>query len=82
MSAYLSPAEMEEVALLDVLDTALDKGVVLQGDVTISVADVDLVFLGLRLVLASVDTLRPSRRSGTASYTREGDGNDSAEYRM
>ena len=61
MSLYPSPAEMEEVSLLDVVDTALDKGIVLQGDATISVADVDLVFLGLRLVLASVDTVDRGR---------------------
>jgi len=85
VAAYPSPAEMEEVTLLDVLDTALDKGVVLQGDATISVADVDLVFLGLKLVLASVDTMESWRRStglgtqagstgqcGPAQYTPRG----------
>lgn len=69
MSLYPSPAEMEEVSLLDVVDTALDKGVVLQGDAMISVADVDLVFLGLRLVLASVDTAQPG---GSSSRAGEG----------
>lgn len=54
-----NPAEAAQVTLLDVVDIALTKGVVIQGDATISVADVDLVFLGLRLVLASVDTLEP-----------------------
>lgn len=73
MSVYPSPSDMEEVTLLDVVDTALDTGVVLQGDVTISVADVDLVFLGLKLVLASVDTLRPGRSGGA-----KGDASDRA----
>ena len=73
MSLYPSPAEMEEVSLLDVVDTALEKGVVLQGDAMISVADVDLVFLGLRLVLASVDTAQPGGGSSRAGGARETD---------
>ncbi|WP_022794399.1 gas vesicle protein [Marinococcus halotolerans] len=47
-----------EVSLLDVLDSVLDKGVVLQGDVTISIAGIDLVYLDLRVLIASVETLR------------------------
>ncbi|MDX6151518.1 gas vesicle protein [Marinococcus sp. PL1-022] len=49
-----------EVSLLDVLDSVLDKGVVLQGDVTISIAGIDLVYLDLRVLIASVETLRQS----------------------
>ena len=44
----------ERVALVDVLDKVLEKGAVINGDMVIRVADVDLVFLGLRLVLTSV----------------------------
>ena len=51
----LARSEEEEVTLLDLLDRVLDKGVVLSGDVTLSVADVDLVYVGLRLLLSSVD---------------------------
>ncbi len=76
MSAYLSPSEIEEVTLLDVVDTALNKGVVLQGNAIISVADVDLVFLGLNLVLASIDTVRPGGRSGVANHTPQAGGSD------
>lgn len=47
----------KNVTLLEVLDRVLDKGVVISGDLTISVADVDLIYLGLRLVLASVDRI-------------------------
>jgi hypothetical protein len=42
--------------LADLLDRALHKGVVLWGEATISVAGVDLVFLGLKVLLASTDT--------------------------
>lgn len=59
-------ARMDEVTLLDLLDRVIDNGVVLAGDVTISVADVDLVYLGLRVLLAPVERLPellPSRRT-------------------
>jgi len=44
-----------EVTLLELLDRVLDKGVVLTGDITLSVADVDLVYVGLRVLLSSVE---------------------------
>ena len=50
-----SMAEAREVTLLELLDRVVDHGVVLAGDITISVADVDLIYLGLRVMLASVE---------------------------
>ena len=50
-------ARLQEVTLLDLLDRIIDNGVILAGDVTISVADVDLIYLGLRVVLAPVERL-------------------------
>ena len=47
----------QEVTMLDLLDRVIDHGVVLAGDVTISVAGVDLVYLGLRVLLAPVERL-------------------------
>lgn len=47
-----------DVALVELLDRALGAGVVIVGDVTLSLADIDLVELSLRLVLGSVPTLR------------------------
>jgi hypothetical protein len=46
------------VTLVETLDRVLHKGAVLAGDLTLSVADVDLIFVGLRLIVASVDTAR------------------------
>jgi hypothetical protein len=43
-------------ALVDVLDRLLDTGVVVDGQITISLAGVDLIHVGLRALLASVDT--------------------------
>ena len=48
-------AEAKEVTLLELLDRVIDHGVVLAGDITISVADVDLIYLGLRVMLTSVE---------------------------
>ena len=49
-------AREKEVTLLDLLDRILEKGVILRGDITISVADVDLIYVGLKLLLSSVET--------------------------
>jgi hypothetical protein len=51
------PSLEEEVTLVELVDRVLNKGVVLTGDVTLAVADVDLVYVGLRLLLSSVSTL-------------------------
>lgn len=47
-----------EYTLLDIADKLLDTGVALTGEATISVADVDLIYLGLDVVLASVEKVR------------------------
>lgn len=55
--AILTPPESEqEASLLDILDHVLNAGVVLHGSIVISVAGVDLVYLGLNAVLTSVET--------------------------
>ena len=47
----------QQITLLELVDRVLNKGVVLSGDITLSVADVDLVYVGLRVLLASVSTM-------------------------
>jgi hypothetical protein len=44
----------QEVALVDLVDRLLGGGVVIAGDITLSVADVDLVYVGLRALVSSV----------------------------
>ena len=46
----------EEPSLLDILDHVLNAGVVIQGSLVISLAKVDLVYVGLNVVLTSVET--------------------------
>ncbi len=48
--------ETGRLSLCDVLDRILNTGAAVNGAVTVSVADVDLLFLGLNLVLTSVET--------------------------
>ena len=49
--------EEEELSLLETLDHVLDKGLVIAGEVTIAVADIDLIYVGLNLLLGSVETV-------------------------
>jgi hypothetical protein len=59
--------DLEHVSLCETLDRVLNKGVVIGGEVVISVADIDLIYLGLKAVLTSVETAnRNGMRAGAA----------------
>ena len=51
----------KEITILDILDRVLTKGVVITGDIVISVADIDLIYLGLKVLLSSVETMEKLR---------------------
>jgi hypothetical protein len=53
----------QQVTLLELLDRLLDKGVVVKGELLLSVADVDLLYLNLGVLLSSVKTVREAARS-------------------
>lgn len=55
-------ALQEELTLVELVNRVLDRGVVITGEVTISVAGVDLVFLGLELMLTSIETAIERKR--------------------
>jgi gas vesicle structural protein len=65
------PFEDAELSLLETLDHVLNRGLVIAGEITISVADIDLVFVGLNILVSSVETahevLRERERRGVAS---------------
>jgi hypothetical protein len=44
----------DRVSLIDALDKVLEKGALIQGEVAVRVADVDLIYLGLRIVATSI----------------------------
>jgi hypothetical protein len=50
-------ADHDRVALVELVNRVVDKGVVLRGELTISVADVDLLFVGLQVVLCAADRI-------------------------
>jgi gas vesicle structural protein len=52
----LNEAGEEEVSLLEIIDHVLNAGVVIHGSLVISLAGVDLVYVGLNVVLTSVET--------------------------
>lgn len=45
-----------ELSLLETLDHVLNRGLVIAGEITIAVADVDLIFVGLNVLVSSVET--------------------------
>ncbi|MBP1948820.1 gas vesicle protein [Virgibacillus litoralis] len=59
--------ENKDVALIDILDAVLDKGVAIKGDLIISIAGIDLVYLDLRVLVSSVESLMHSSRDGLTS---------------
>ena len=66
----------DERSLVDLVNRVLDRGVVITGDITLSVAGVDLVYLGLNAVLTSVSTAREvlGRRVGPERGVEPGRG--------
>jgi gas vesicle structural protein len=54
----LSMRSSERVSLCETLDRVLNKGAVVAGEVTISVADIDLIYLGLQVMISSVEAAR------------------------
>lgn len=66
MGPKTSRPESQDLSLCEALDRILNKGAVLYGEVIISVADIDLVFLGLQVILASMETARGFRSGSEA----------------
>ena len=55
----LDPASSRQLTLVELVDRLLGKGVVIAGDITLAIADIDLVQVELRALVASVDSLKP-----------------------
>jgi hypothetical protein len=50
--------EGQQLVLSDLINRVLDKGVVISANITIGIADIDLIQLDLRLLISSVTTLQ------------------------
>lgn len=48
--------EESDLSLLETLDHVLNRGLVIAGEITIAVADIDLIFVGLNVLVSSVET--------------------------
>ena len=59
-------ASTTDTQLVELLDRVLERGVVVHGEISISVANVDLIFLGLNVLLTSIDKLEELRKEGYA----------------
>ena len=66
----LAGSSDEDVSLLDILDHVLNAGVVIHGSLVLSIAGVDLVYLGLNVVLTSVETALKTLRSDEKPHHR------------
>jgi hypothetical protein len=47
----------QNISLCDAIDRLLNKGVVVTGDITVSVAGVDLLYIGLRALVVAIDAI-------------------------
>jgi hypothetical protein len=54
-AAALSPGSSHNASLVDILDRVLDKGLVVAGDIKISLAEVELLTIRIRLLICSID---------------------------
>jgi len=79
----LSLVDTQRVSLCEALNRILNKGVVVVGEATVSVADIDLIYVGLQLVVTSIETARGSANGnqGPDFWGREsGPTNGKTEY--
>ena len=53
--------ESPDQSLLDLVDSLLDKGVVLDGELVLGIADIDLVYVRLGVLLAAADRVLPRK---------------------
>ena len=67
-----SSLENQHISLCETLDRILNTGVVIHGDITISVANIDLIYIGLRALLTSVETARQSGINHLSQYPEKG----------
>ena len=59
--------ENTDLSLLETLDHVLNRGLVIAGEITISVADIDLIFVGLNVMVSSVETAHEVLRKREAT---------------
>ncbi|WP_244292006.1 gas vesicle protein [Streptomyces wuyuanensis] len=69
-----------QVALIDLLDRLLSGGVVLTGDVVLSIADIDLVRISLRALIMSIRSSEGGGASGGSAFPGGGDAPEDGDF--
>ena len=69
--------EDQRISLSETLDRVLNTGVVVHGDITISVANIDLIYIGLRALLTSVETARQAGINPLSQYPNPNESEES-----
>lgn len=71
----MNPVRNErDVTVLELVDRLLGKGVVISGDLVLSVADIDLVYVGLRVLLASPEAVPAlAGAPGNLAFSEDGE---------
>ena len=59
--------ENTDLSLLETLDHVLNRGLVIASEITIAVADIDLIFVGLNVLVSSVETANEVIRNREAT---------------
>lgn len=62
--------DSSEASLLDIVDNVLNKGVVLSGDLTIALAQVDLIYARLSVLLCAADRVLPNEETDLVARHR------------
>jgi len=65
----------KNASLVDALDTVIDKGAVVQGDIVVRIADLDLLAISLKIILVSMSRLQTQqgKRTDKVNYNEMGD---------
>ena len=75
MSRSQAPVEVREetreVTLLDLVDRAIEHGAILAGDITIAVANIDLIYVGLEVLIASIERMETLRAERERTMVRD-----------
>jgi gas vesicle structural protein len=68
------PLAHKEMTLLDLLDGIIDKGVVVSGEILISIADIDLIIVDLKLLISSIESVMRADQEHEAGGNEEWNG--------
>ena len=71
ITSDIEQLEDADISLLETLDHVLNRGLVIAGEITISVADIDLIFVGLNVLVSSVETANEVLRKRESDSEKE-----------